>query len=332
MTSAERLGLAAVLAIALAAPRAIAAPSAADLETARALVKDGRALRASGDLPGALEKFRAAHAVASTPITAIELARTYLALGKLLDAREVCLGVARIAVEPDETERGIEARDAASKLADELAPRIPSLVVRLHGPHQARPASLAIDGAPVSLAVLGEARKVDPGRHEVVLTLDDGARLRASIDVPESTTREVTLDEPSPPPPVSEPSSVPPSEDVGSRESAPRTRPNGVLFYSGLVVAGAGLSIGAIAGLSASSQSSSLKSACPADKCGPANYGELDDARNAARVSNVAFAIGGAGAAAFVLSFFVREQVKEAPRASIIPALGVGWVGAHGVF
>src|SRR4051812_9895793 len=80
-------------------------PTAADLESARALVKEGRALRASGDVRGALEKFKAGHALGQTPITALELARTYEMVGALVEAREVCLSVARMPVERDETER-----------------------------------------------------------------------------------------------------------------------------------------------------------------------------------------------------------------------------------
>ena len=64
-------------------------PSAADAETALALYKTGKQMRDSGDAKGALEKLRAAYALVETPIIALELGRTYAALGKLVEAREV---------------------------------------------------------------------------------------------------------------------------------------------------------------------------------------------------------------------------------------------------
>src|SRR5512143_1729383 len=115
MTSSKRI-FAALLATALFAPAALAAnPSAEDFATARALYKEGKDLRAAGDLKGALEKLKAAHALGHTPITGIELARTQVQLGLLVEARETCLGVARLAVESDETGRSADARKDAAK-------------------------------------------------------------------------------------------------------------------------------------------------------------------------------------------------------------------------
>ena len=99
MTSSERIFGLAVLALSLTAvPRsALAQRSAADIESARQLYSQGVDLRDKGDLKGALEKFKAAHALGNTPITGIELCRTHAALAQPVEAREACLGVGRIA-------------------------------------------------------------------------------------------------------------------------------------------------------------------------------------------------------------------------------------------
>src|SRR5260221_7276029 len=118
MTSSEGAALVLALAVTFGSPMALAqshTPTAQELETARSLYKEGKALRARGDLRGALEKLRAAHALGNTPVTGIELARTYATAGKLVDAREVCLGIARTAVASDETEKSAEARAEAAK-------------------------------------------------------------------------------------------------------------------------------------------------------------------------------------------------------------------------
>src|SRR5580692_1619828 len=108
-------------------------PTAQELETARSLYKEGKDLRAAGDLRGAIEKLRAAHALGNTPVTGIELARTYATAGKLVEAREVCLGIARTPVASDETEKSVDARAEAARLAEELRPRIATLVVDVTG-------------------------------------------------------------------------------------------------------------------------------------------------------------------------------------------------------
>src|SRR5262245_39056748 len=67
------LGVVAGLLVTVAVGSALAEPTAAEKETARALVKSGREKRASGDLKGALADFQAAHAVMHVPTTGIEV-------------------------------------------------------------------------------------------------------------------------------------------------------------------------------------------------------------------------------------------------------------------
>jgi hypothetical protein len=84
--------------------------SAADLAQARQLFNQGLGLRDKGDAVGAIEKLRAANAVAATPITGIELGRTYASAGRLVEAREALLAVGRLPVAPQETARSAAAR------------------------------------------------------------------------------------------------------------------------------------------------------------------------------------------------------------------------------
>ena len=134
MTSSRSLLSALALGVALAAsaPAWAAGPTAQDLETARTLYKEGKDLRAKGDLKGALAKLLAAHSLGHTPLTGIELARVQANLGMFVEARETCLGVARMPVEADETARSADARTDAAKLADQLKP------AHFFAPHQYR--------------------------------------------------------------------------------------------------------------------------------------------------------------------------------------------------
>jgi len=144
------------------------APSAADLESARELFKEGRELRQAGDIKHALERFKAAHAYGQTPVTALELGRTHIQLGELIEGREVLLSVARMKVQPDETDKSAAARSEAADLAEDAKKRIPTVTVKLTGVASDSAAQLLVDGSAVPIVGLTGIRKVNPGKHAIV--------------------------------------------------------------------------------------------------------------------------------------------------------------------
>ncbi len=175
------------------------AQSAAEMETARALFKEGKELRAKGDLRGAIEKMQAAHTAARTPITGLELARTHAMLGELIEAREVALDVARIRVAPDESERSAEARAQATRLAEEVRERIPDVTVHVTGAPEGVVPEVLLDRRALPPELVGEPFKVNPGVHVVVVVEPrGGAASRASVTVAERESQQVTLAYPRP--------------------------------------------------------------------------------------------------------------------------------------
>jgi hypothetical protein len=308
-------------------------PTAQELETARTLYKQGKDLRAAGDLQGALEKLQAAHALGKTPVTGIELAKTYVMVGKLVEAREVALQIARLGVASDETEKSADARTEAAKLADDLRPRIPTLTVKSRGLAQGDVAHLSIDGVMVPDAALSEPLKVDPGKHDVLLTVGEGAaarQARASADTPEGQTVDVGLDVPpapaiAPPPPASEP----PPQGGHSR------------FLYGKIafgVATVSLVFGLSAGIVASGKASGLSNECHNNQCvdGTQGASDLSDARTWATVTNVSLAISGIAFVAGIVDALV-EQSQPAPTTGtrgirVLPWVGTGMAGVHGDF
>jgi hypothetical protein len=337
MTSSSRLLLSLAFSFAVLAPaRALAqprAPSAQELETARTLYKQGKELRAQGDLRGALEKLQAAHALGNTPVTGIELARTYVMVGQLVEAREVCLYIARIPVANDETEKSAEARAEAATLAEQLRPRIATLVVKVEGLPVGESAHLAIDGAAVPDAAFGEPQKVNPGKHVVVVRAGDGPtsrEVRGDVEAPEGKTAEVTLTVP--PPPVLPP--PPPPETPRPRGSSTST----LLVKLGFGTAIAGGGIGLLAGLTAWNKSGQLDTECNTvtHQCDTANGGSQDlaTARTWATVSNVAFAVGGVGAVVGIVGLLTKRSASSDvhDEARLSPWFGVGVAGVHGRF
>jgi hypothetical protein len=187
------LWAAAAVALAMAPGTAFGqARSAGNIAQARELLNQGEALRKKGDLSGAAEKLKAADALIHTPITAIELGRTYLALGKLVEARESFLSVARIPVTQEETARSAAARADSATLADQVRPRIPSLVIRVTGaPTDA--VAVSVDGASIPTDALGAPRLVNPGSHSIVAKSTAGGSAETTVDVKEGEARDVQL-------------------------------------------------------------------------------------------------------------------------------------------
>ncbi len=128
-SNGRRAWLLVVTGLALGMPPGVAfaqqPQSAMDMAQARALLNDGLKLRKSGDLAGALEKIKAAHALAGTPVTGFELGRSYLAVGQLVEGRELLLSVARIPIRPEETDRSATARSESAKARRGGAPAHP---------------------------------------------------------------------------------------------------------------------------------------------------------------------------------------------------------------
>ena len=83
-----------VAAVAAVTPAANA-QSAADRETARALMKRGDTAFDAADYRAALEAYETAHGIMQVPSTGVALARTQEKLGLLLEARNTVLAVAR---------------------------------------------------------------------------------------------------------------------------------------------------------------------------------------------------------------------------------------------
>lgn len=332
--------------MAAAAP-AFAQRSATDIETARQLYNQGIDLRDRGDLKGALEKLRAAHALGNTPITGVELCKLHASIAQPVEAREVCLGVGRIPPLAGETSRSQEARNEAARFAEEMRPRI--AIVRLHvtGVPPGRAPTVIVDGAPVPLAALGEARAVNPGRHELVARVGQGPETRSQIDLAPGEAKDVSLPVTAPPDAI-EPAPgpvYPPPPGGGER---PRRERGSGFATAAFIVGGVGVGVGAVTGILALSGKSELDDKCTGKICGADDHTALDTARMWGNVSTTFFVIGGAGLLVGLYATLTAPQAPSqgalpkasAPRAnekhtgalSVVPAVGPAGVGIHGAF
>jgi hypothetical protein len=307
---------------------AFAEPSAADKETARRLMSEGRAQRDAKDLAAALQSFQAADALMHVPTTALEVARTQIALGKLVEAHDKLLAMDRIPATPDEPRPFVEARAAAETLGNDVEARIPTLKITILGLSAGATPTVLVDGTEIPPAALMAKRAIDPGHHVVTANVEGGAPQTAEVDLAEKENKELSIDL------AATPSSTP--QETDAPPSEPRT--NHVVSFVGFGVGAAGIITGSVTGLLAISSFNSAKSkGCVNSRCPPAAYGDLDTANAMATTSDVAFIVGGIGVAVGIVGLFVWNKDKDPgetqPSALVVrPWLGPGSGGIRGTF
>jgi hypothetical protein len=333
MASSHHLLFAAVVAaFASASAGADAAapiPSATERETARALMDDGYVKAEHGDHAGALKSFVAADALMHVPTTILQVAREQVALGQLVEARVTLLPILLSNAMPGEPSVFTTARQQAQTTYDALSPRIPSLRVTVTGPIDLSTATLRIDALSVPASTIGVPFRVNPGHHHVSIADKTGTEAERETDVPEGATKDVTLTVTTHPPSASAPPTEPQvaSESaVAADETAKKNPAQAWLRWGGVALAVAGAGAGAVTGVLSLSSGSSAKALCAGNACPPGAWGNLNQARAMATISDVAFAAGGVGLVAFIASFALGSGTAAPTKAGA--SLDV-WVGGR---
>lgn len=334
------LGLAA-LSAAPSAQAQPAQPSAADLESARELYKEGKALRDKGDLKGALKRFKAAHAYGQTPVTGLELGKTHIALGELVEAREVLLSVGRTKVASDETEKSAAARTEAADLAEQLRGKIPTLTVKVTGVPEGTAIQILVDGALVPAVGLGAIRKTNPGSHTVIVRASGKEASRpATLKEGESAEVVVSMEGASAAPTGPTGPTGPGPTGPGGPTDGSKPAPDGggrkihVLTWIGAGVGVAGVGVGTVTGLMALSKASKVDSACANKVCPTSAKSDVDSGRTLATVSTIGYIAGGVGVAAAAVGFFVLSKPASAGAAParVQVVAGPSYLGLDGRF
>ncbi len=321
------------------------AQSPADVETARDLFKQATDLHEAGDPRAALVKYKAAHELGNTPVTGLELGRTYAELGKLIEAREVLLGVEKIPTRLNESEKTLHARAEAPKLAEELRTRIPSITIVVDSAPPGMTVHASIDGEELPATTIGIAHKLNPGSHTIVAYVDGGPRFEASTMLAETEARPVhVLVEGPPPPPVpSQPPpvvvetpktpaiSVPPREDwLTPRAVSPVTSTNPARVGA-FVVGGVGLtSLLVMAGTGgvAASKASTVTQHCDSNKqCDAIGMDAVSSGKTFAVTANVAGIVGGVAVATAIVLFVVSARANKPDAPTTAFALTPTWGG-----
>ena len=152
---------------------------------------------------------------------------------------------------------------------------------------------------------------------------------RAEIDVAEGEKKDVSIALAT----VAKPVSITPKATEEQPPPAPEAHRSYALPIVLFTIGGASLVAGGITGILELSQQSSLSTSCPNHVCPPSQYGALDSANTLATVSTVTLIVGGAVAAAGLITLFVGKPSAPSPaQARIEPWIGLGSAGLRGTF
>ncbi len=318
------LGLACLAPLGWSAPARADEPSLADKASARDLFTEAMTLRSKGDVEQALAKFKAAYALWPSPSTGLELGRTHMMLGQLIEARERFLETAKLPPKPTETPAAQEAREEARKLADTLQPKIASLTFKVTGAPPGSSVRITLDGRELPNETLATARKVNPGKHVAIGRAPGAADVTVEVELGEGEVREVPLvfGAPVAPPP-------PPSD---AKKGDAKARGTSSLTYVGFGLAGVGLVVGGVTGVLAVSKASSLRDACDGERCPPSAHGDVDSYQRMGTISTISFAVAGVGAAVGLYGLLSSPSKEPSSHARITPWIGLGSAGVGGAF
>lgn len=330
MGSSRRLlfaATAALLTVVSSSDRASAAPTAAQKETARRLMDEGKERTRNGEKERALEAYQKAHDLMKVPTTGMTLVKAHLALGHLVEARDVALEVVRMPRERNEPAIFDKARKDAKDLETSLKPRIPTVRIVVKG----GPATLVtVDDVDVAPLLLGEPVAMNPGKHAIVAKNADSVEKRAELELAERDAKEVELALPVPNP-VLLATVPPPAKVIAEAPRGPeRTPAANILMFGGFGLAVAGLAVGGVTGALTLSEAGTVKAQCANGICDPIAKSDLESARSLATISTIGFAVAGVGAVCGVVGLLLPKTKPESALHSSSQRSAV-WVGPGSV-
>ena len=292
------------VAASLYAPGALA-QSDADRAAARAAATEGVRALEQGRYKDALDLCVRAEAIMHAPTHVLLIARAQAKLGHLVEAEEAYLKIEHERLAADAPPAFVQAQRAAADEETALAPRIPTLTVKLEGGGPPD-ATVMLDGAPLLAAVIGLARPIDPGAHTLVAKGSTVESKPVALTVAEGSAQTVTLSlEPLASAGAIRPGDAegagtagasPPHDEVPGDNAAMR-----IGGWVGLGVGAIGLVAGTVFVLQNRSNRNDANALCTTAGCPEskrADIASLDDKANAAAtLAWVSYGVGAAGLA-----------------------------------
>lgn len=327
-----------VLAVALL-PAVASAQTSEDEKrnAARDLGLKGNAAYEQGDFATAIDLYRRASSLYPVPTLSVRLGRALVKLGRLVEAEEAYIKTLRYelpATAPDAFKQAIVV--AKADLA-ELSPRVPRLKLSVTGATQP---TVTIDSKLLEPALVGIARKVDPGTYKIRAEAPGSLPSETTVELKEGEQKDVRLE--LKPDPNAKP--VPPGpKQAGAAPGTITTSSASPWPFVALGLGGVGLGVGIVTGLMSNARRADAESACPDLKCerGSAGESDLNAFRDLRTVSSIGYVIGAVGVAAGGVLFLTLDgpgdtgpdtSATAAARGRTRLYVGAGSVGVLGGF
>jgi hypothetical protein len=281
---------------------------------ADALFKEGRAAIKAGDYATACPKFAESERLEPAPGTMFELADCEEHFGKLVSSWEH-YNVAASGFRLDDPRRKI-----ASDRGAALEPRLAHLTLRLAS---TAPAGTTVreNDTVVDPASMGQPALADPGALRIVVSAAGRTDRTYTITLKQGEAQTLDLDVGPVPAPVAAPQSTAPATHATTNQSPPATSNGGRTL--GFVLGGVGvasLAVGAVTGLMALSDASTVKDHCDANlACDQQGVDAASSGQTLATVSTITVIAGAALTAAGLYLVLTSKAKPESPRAAMVP-------------
>ena len=289
---------------------------------AQALFDQGITDMQAGKLDVACKELAASLAKYSDSGTKGALASCYTKAGKIASAWVLWKELA-------DTESDATRRANAAQHATDLGPKLPRYKVALTGTPPAG-FTVTINAIPVADPTLPTALPIDPGPLAIVAKAPGFDDFTATLQATDGHTTDIeipALHAKGAAGPVDGPRPVIPDDPVAGKRHARH------LYGAILVgVGAAGLAVGIVEGLGASSTFDEAKTICGGDinACPQpmvmASQLKVNDARNTATISTIAFGVGGAALVTGAILWFTAPAA-ESSRIAVVPAIAPGSAG-----
>lgn len=275
--------------------------------SAEALFEEGRRLMAEGQTADACPKFADSNKLDPSSGTLLNLGACYEKLGRMASAWAAYQEAASLAQSSGRQDH----LKVAQKRAAALDPTLSHIVVNVTEP--APGIEVRRDGVAVARAEWGLAVPVDAGTHVYEATAPGYKAWKSSIDVAGEGGKATLV--------VPALEKLPPGAAEGPPGGGPLPSSSWRPLRTVALVSGgvgvAGLVVGTIFGLKASSTYDASLLGCPRDKnlCTPAGVSQRNDAITQGNVATVGFVVGAVAVAAGVVLWIVAPPSKEAKSA-----------------
>lgn len=317
-------------------PHAVAQASDADKALARDLAKEAAQALTEKRFDVAREKFARAESLYHAPTLLVGLARSYVGLGKFVEAKEAYTQVVREALPANASDAMKQAKaDAESEVAT-LDDKIGAGTIQVTAEGGGLPSGLSVllDDTELKQAALGLKRPMNPGAHRVVVTAPGFKSAERRFDV--VAKKDVSVDLRLEKAAVAAAGATRPevlkltSERAPDADSATETHHSGttgtqaILGWASVGLGGAGLLVGAIAGGLAVKRHSDLEKLCGGSTCPASAQDRIDAYNTMGTLSTVGLVAGGVFAATGVVLLVTVPSAAPAAASRAPLSIAVG--------